>query len=69
MPTFIYYINKSNVDSLRGANPHELEAKVKRWIESSSISSGAPAEVPGQVTDRINNNKKETTVRFFNISI
>jgi len=49
MPTFIFYMNKSSVDTLRGGNPQELENKVKRWVESSGISSGQLAEVDGQV--------------------
>lgn len=31
MPTFVFIRNKVKVDSLRGANPVELEEKIKKW--------------------------------------
>jgi len=50
MPTFNFYINKGKVDTLRGANPTELENKIKKWIESSaSGAAGEESEVNGQL--------------------
>uniref|UniRef100_A0A915JL08 Thioredoxin-like protein 1 n=1 Tax=Romanomermis culicivorax TaxID=13658 RepID=A0A915JL08_ROMCU len=52
MPTFIFYVKKAKVDSLRGANPTELEAKVKKWSEaagSSGLNDETQCEVPGQM--------------------
>jgi len=52
MPTFQFYINKTKVDALRGANPAELEGKIQKWVESAGGSGGAGAgeeEVAGQL--------------------
>lgn len=50
MPTFLFFVNKIKVDTQKGANPAELEAKVKKWVESvgDSGQAGEPSEVPGQ---------------------
>ncbi|GMT28305.1 hypothetical protein PFISCL1PPCAC_19602, partial [Pristionchus fissidentatus] len=44
MPTFIMFVNKSKVDSVRGANQAGLEAMVKKFADS--IPSGP---IPGQI--------------------
>ena len=50
MPTFIFYVNKNKVDTLRGADPGQLEAKVKQWIERTGTVDDQSAQVvPGQV--------------------
>jgi len=52
MPTFQFYINKTKVDGMRGANPGDLETKIKKWLETAGGSTGAGAEdseLPGQM--------------------
>lgn len=34
MPTFIFFRNKTKIDSLRGADPNALEEKIKKWYGS-----------------------------------
>jgi thiol-disulfide isomerase/thioredoxin len=49
LPTFIFYVNKVKVDSMRGGNPAELETKVRRWAETGSDAGGEACPVAGQV--------------------
>lgn len=34
MPTFNFYRSKTKIDSLRGADPGQLEEKIKKWYGS-----------------------------------
>ena len=36
MPTFLFFKNKQRVDTLRGANPQELEKMIQKWMGSYS---------------------------------
>ena len=50
--TFNFYVSRNKVDSLRGADPQQLEAKIKNWTESiggGAGENGNATVVPGQV--------------------
>uniref|UniRef100_A0A914US68 Thioredoxin-like protein 1 n=1 Tax=Plectus sambesii TaxID=2011161 RepID=A0A914US68_9BILA len=49
MPTFNFYVNKTKVDSLRGADPDQLAQKVKHWAESVGGGTGEASPVVGQI--------------------
>jgi hypothetical protein len=50
MPTFVFYSDKVKVEMMRGANPQELEQKVRHWAETAAAQAGRePCPVPGQV--------------------
>jgi len=34
MPTFIFFRNKTKIDTLRGADPGSLEERIKKWYGS-----------------------------------
>ena len=36
MPTFMFYRNKTKIDSLRGADQNALEEKVKKWYDAGA---------------------------------
>ena len=39
MPTFIFFRNKTKIDSQRGADPAALEEKIKKWYGSGDESA------------------------------
>lgn len=40
MPTFIFYRNKTKVDTIRGADPALLEEKIKKWYTEEEGEEG-----------------------------
>ena len=46
---FNFYRNKTKIDSLRGANPVELEAKIKKWYDAEE-GDGVDTGVKGHVS-------------------
>lgn len=49
MPTFNFYRNRTKIDSQRGADPNELEEKIKKWY-SSGDEEGDGCPVKGHVS-------------------
>jgi thioredoxin len=51
MPTFLFFVNGTKVDQLKGADSAELERKVKHWADSTAQSAGSDGQpvVPGQM--------------------
>lgn len=41
MPTFMFFRNKTKLDSMKGANPVELEEKIKKWYGSGDEAEDA----------------------------
>ena len=52
MPTFIFYRNKTKLDSLRGADPNALEEKIKKWYGEGEGGEEEPV-VKGHVSNLI----------------
>jgi len=40
MPTFIFYRNKTKIDSFRGADPNVLEERIKKWYGEEDGGTG-----------------------------
>lgn len=49
MPTFIFYKNKTKIDTLRGADPNALEEKIKQWKGEDSEGGEDEVTVKGHV--------------------
>jgi len=51
MPTFMFFRNKTKIDTLRGADAGSLEEKILKWYGSGNDNEDE-AVVKGQVSDR-----------------
>lgn len=49
MPTFIFYKNKTKVDTMRGADPNALEEKIKQWKGDDSEGGEDEVTVKGHM--------------------
>ncbi|VDI55723.1 Hypothetical predicted protein [Mytilus galloprovincialis] len=49
MPTFIFYKNKTKIDTMRGADPNALEEKIKQWKGGDSEGQEDDVTVKGHL--------------------
>lgn len=55
MPTFVFYRNKTKIDSQRGADPNLLEEKIKKWYGGDEESSETVVKGHMDLASMINN--------------